>query len=192
MAICFELVVNFGENVEAAHAAALMNLRPMTLQAGRHRIPLHRALMNRTSSYIELSVIPVAVGWKVGLDGTLPRTGLSAAELTELGTGLYRLLAGFNGYVAAKVGWDPEGFVDPEELKSDWTDELADGTINGLVLCQALHDGLCLGGNYVEFQPGYLWIPYRGEKPSTLTADQPAPHCATFQEESEALGCWHV
>ena len=171
MAICFELVVNFGENAEGARAAALVNPRPTTLQAGSNRIPLHRALMSRTSSYIELSVIPVSVGWKVGLDGTLPRTRLSAAELTELGTGLYRLLAGFNGYVAAKVGWDPEGFLDPEDLKSDWAGELADGTIDGLVLCQALHDELGLGGNYVEFQPGYVWIPYQGEKPSTLTAD---------------------
>lgn len=172
MAICFELVVNFGENVEEARAAALVTPRPMTLQAGSHRIPLHRALINRTSTYIELSVLPVAVGWGVALDGTLPRTRLTAAELTELATGLYRLLAGFNGYVAAKVGWDPEGLLDPEELKTDWADELADGTINGLVLCQALHDELSLGGNYVEFQPGYLWIPYQGEKPSTLTADQ--------------------
>ncbi len=171
MAICFELVVNFGDNIEAAQAAALMSPSPPTMQAGSHRIPLHRALMNRTGSYIELSVLPVAVGWGVALDGTLPRTRLSAAELTELGTGLYRLLAGFNGYVAAKVGWDPEAFLDPEELKTEWADELADGTINGLVLCQALHDELGLGANYVQFQPGYLWIPYQGEKPGTLTAD---------------------
>jgi hypothetical protein len=171
MAICFELVVNFGENVEAAQSAALTSPSPMALQAGSHRIPLHRALLNRANSYIELSVLPVAVGWGVALDGTLPRTRLSAAELTELGQGLYLLLAKFNGYVAAKVGWDPEGFLDPAELKSDWADELADGEISGLVLCEALHDELGLGGNYVEFQPGYLWIPYRGEKPSTLTAD---------------------
>ena len=82
-------------------------------------------------------MVPVAVGWGVGLDGTLPRTRLSAAELSELGAGLYRLLASFNGYVVAKVGWDPEGFLDAAELKSDWADELADGTINGLVLCKA-------------------------------------------------------
>jgi hypothetical protein len=59
----------------------------------------------------------------------------------------------------------------PSELSSDRSDELADGTINGLVLCEALHAELGLGDNYVEFQPGYLWIPYRGEKPSTLTTD---------------------
>lgn len=171
MAICFELVVNFGDNLEGAQSAALTNPSPMTIRAGNHRIPLHRALLNRSGSYIELSVMPVAVGWGVGWDGTLTRTRLSAAELTKLGGGLYILLAKFNGYVAAKVGWDPEGFLDPVELRSDWADELAEGTINGLVLCETLRDELGLGDNYAEFQPGYLWIPYRGERPSTLTAD---------------------
>jgi hypothetical protein len=32
---------------------------------------------------------------------------LSAAELTELGRGLYPMLAKLNGHVTAKVGWDP-------------------------------------------------------------------------------------
>jgi hypothetical protein len=171
MAICFELVVNFGDNLGAAQAAALASPSPTTLRAGNHRIPLHRALLNRSGSYIELSVIPIAVSWNLPMDGTLPRTRLSSAELTELGRGLYGLLAKFNGYVAAKVGWDPEGFLNPAELRSDWTDELADGTVNGLVLSETLRDELGLGDNYVDFQPGYLWIPYQGEKPSSLTAD---------------------
>jgi hypothetical protein len=176
MAICFELVVNFGENAEGARAAALTNPGPaMILQAGSHQIPLHRASITH-GSYIELSVVPVSVGWNVSFDGTLPRTELSAAELTELGTGLYRLLAMFSGYLAAKVGWDPEGFVDPAELESDMAGELADGTIDGLVLCQALHSELGLGSNYVQFQPGYLWIPYRGEEPSMLTSDVRSEH----------------
>lgn len=174
MAICFELVVNFGQNTEGAQRAALAlaNPCPTTLQAGAHRIPLHCALINQTGSYIELSVIPVAVSWGLSLDGTLPRTRLSAAELSELGQGLYRLLATFDGYLAAKAGWDPECFVDPAELKSDPTRQLADGTINGLVLCEVLHRELGPGGDYIEFAPGYLWIPYQGEKPSTLTADE--------------------
>jgi hypothetical protein len=109
MAICFELVVNFGENVEAAQSAAVVNPSPLTLQAGSHRIPPHRAMLNRVGSYIELSVLPVAVSWGLPMDGTLPRARLSATELTELGTGLYRLLAKFSGYVAAKVGWDRDG-----------------------------------------------------------------------------------
>lgn len=169
MAYIFGLDVNFGENTEAARSAALTNPSPKALRAGDHRIPLHRSLPSRTSSntelsssYIELSVVPVAVSWNLPGDGTLPRTRLSDAELTELGSGLYRLLAKFNGYLAAIVGWDSEGYVDPAELKQDWAEELAEGKIYGLVLCEALHSELGLGGNYVEFQPGYVWIPYRG------------------------------
>jgi hypothetical protein len=94
-------------------------------------------LRNTSGPYIELSVLPVGVSWRASIDGTVPRIGLSAAELTELANGLYGLLAKFNGYVAAKVGWDPEAFLDPAELKSDWTDELADGTIQ--VWCSARH-----------------------------------------------------
>lgn len=133
MAMCFGLVVNFGDNVEGARAAALANPKSTTLQAGGHRIPVHRALTNRTSSY--------------------------------------RLLEQFDGDVVAKVGWDPEGFLDPSDLKRDWADELAVGAIDGLVFSEAMHDELKLGENYVEFQPGYRWIPYRGEKPSQLTDD---------------------
>lgn len=69
MAICFEMVVNFGDNLEAARKAALANPSPMALRAGRHRIPLHHALLTTAGSYIELSVIPVAVGFGVGRTG---------------------------------------------------------------------------------------------------------------------------
>ena len=172
MAICFELVVNFGDNVEAAQRAALTEPRPMLLRTGTHQIPLHRPLLRTVDSYTELSIMPVAVGFGVVLDGTLPRIRLTAAELTELGHQLYRLLARFDGYVAAMVGWDPESLLDPAELKNELSTELAEGSIHGLVLCDRLHDELDLGDNYTEFQPGYRWIPYRGEKPGSLTADK--------------------
>ncbi|MFE0508555.1 hypothetical protein [Streptomyces sp. NPDC058964] len=40
MAICFELVVNFGDDAEAAQTAARIDPRPWVLRAGAHRIPL--------------------------------------------------------------------------------------------------------------------------------------------------------
>ncbi|MFI0928654.1 hypothetical protein ACH4TP_32835 [Streptomyces sp. NPDC021012] len=172
MAIYFELVVNFGDNVEAAQAAALTDPRPFVLRAGTHRIPLHRPILRTDESCIELTILPVAVGFGVVADGSLPRIRLTTAELTELGHQLYALLAKFDGYIAAKVGWDPESFLDPGDLKSDWTpDELSDGSIHGLVLSEQLHAELGLGDDYVIFQPGYRWIPYRGEKPGSLSAD---------------------
>jgi hypothetical protein len=184
MAMIFELSVNFGQNIEAARSAAPRNLssRPTpaaALQAGSHRIPLHRPEMTIVnarepeSMYIELSIIPVGVSWRLRMDGTVPRFSLTAAELTELGAGLYRLLETFDGYIAAAVGWDVDSLVDPEEIKG--TDELKDGAFSGLVLCEALRDelGLARNPNYVQFRPGYVWVPYRGEKPSWLAADGP-------------------
>ena len=171
VAICFELVVNFGEDVEAAQAAARIDPKPWVLRAGAHRIPLHRPTLAKVGSYIELSVLPIAVSWNCGLDGRLPRFQLTAAELTELGHQLYELLGQFHGYVAAKVGWDPEALLDPAELRSEWSEELKDGSIHGLVLCEKLHAELDLSADYEVFQPGYRWIPYRGEELSGLTAD---------------------
>ncbi|BAK37673.1 hypothetical protein MLP_46590 [Microlunatus phosphovorus NM-1] len=171
MAICFELVLNFGDNVEAAQAAARTDTKPWVLNAGGHRIPLHRPLLSTLGSNIELTILPVAVGWGVGLDGSLPRFPLTAAEFTELGHHLYDLLAQLDGYVTAKVGWDVEALLDPAELKAEWSQELADGSLDGLVISDSLRGELELSDNYVPFQPGYCWIPYRGEVPSSLTAD---------------------
>ncbi|MFE7838647.1 hypothetical protein ACFU53_22110 [Streptomyces sp. NPDC057474] len=171
MAICFELVVNFGANIESAQSAALTAPKPGVLHAGAHRIPLHRPMLGTAGSYLELSILPVAVGWGVGLDGSLPKFRLTAAELTDLGRQLYELLAKFDGYVTARVGWDPEPLLDPVELKTEWSEELTNGSLHGLVLCEGLHAELGLGDDYVPFQPGYRWMPYRGEKPSNLTAD---------------------
>jgi len=172
VAICFELVVNFGDDLEAAKAAALIDRWPYVLSAGAHRIPLHRPMLRTDESHVELSILPVGVGYGVLADGSLRRRfPLTAAELTELGHQLYQLLARFDGYIAAKVGWDPESLLDLDDLKSDCAEELRDGTFDGLVLSEQFHAELNLGDDYVEFQPGYRWIPYRGEKPGSLTAD---------------------
>ncbi|MFE2165603.1 hypothetical protein ACFXB3_11110 [Streptomyces sp. NPDC059447] len=171
MALCFELVVNFGDNLRAAREATLTEPKSWVLHAGARRIPLHRPMLTTTGPHVELSILPVAVGWGVGLDGGLPRLPLSAAEFTELGHQLYELLAKFDGYLTARVGWDPESLLDPAELKAEWSEELADGSLHGLVLCDELHGALGLGDEYVPFQPGYRWMPYRGEEPSSLTAD---------------------
>ncbi|KAA8887128.1 hypothetical protein F3087_19670 [Nocardia colli] len=106
MAICFELVVNFGDNIDAARSALLTRAvpKPTTLTAGDRRIPLHTPLLRTEGPYIELSVVPVAVGHGVALDGALPRFPLTATEFTELGNQLYQLLATFDGYIAARVG----------------------------------------------------------------------------------------
>jgi hypothetical protein len=171
MAICFELVVNFGDNLAAAHAALAANGRREPLKAGPHRIPLHRPLLHAEGTFIEVSFLPVAVSYGFPLDGTLPHFKLTAQELTELGHELYGLLATFDGYVAAMVGWDPESSVDPAELLADREGDYSDLRIPGLVVSDALHAELGLDADLEEFRPGYRWLPYQGQRPSTLTAD---------------------
>lgn len=95
MAVIFELVVNFGSDVEAAHAASAIAATCAPLKAGSYRVPLHPARITEEASeyagcpsYSQLSVVPVAVGYGVATDGTLPRIDVTAEEVTELGRGL--------------------------------------------------------------------------------------------------------
>ncbi|MGD1222203.1 hypothetical protein [Streptomyces sp. Tue6028] len=154
------MVIDFGGDAEAARAAASVEPWPYTLRAGALRIPLHRPMLSTAGPTVQLSVLPVAVGHGVAADGSLPRFDLTDTELTELGCGLYKLLARFDGYVAAMVGWDPEPFLDIEDLASEWSEELADGTLPGLVLADHLRNRLALGPAWVPFRPGHLWLPY--------------------------------
>ncbi|MET7808903.1 hypothetical protein [Micromonospora chersina] len=175
MAIAFELVINYGSNHNAAAAARHAALNHPPLTAGPHQVGLHKPLLGTVrgydgKQYLEMAVLPVGVGWKVGLDRHAPHLGLTADELSELGKELYQLLTRFTGYRAAQVGWDPEGRVDPAELQQEWAEELAAGELPGLVLAEDLHQQL-RGQGFVPFAPGFVWIPYEGEHPSSLTID---------------------
>ena len=177
MAIVFELVINYGHDHAAVEDACRLVAAHPPLPAGPHRVGLHRPLTNTVRDaaghpYIEMSVVPAQVGVNVGLDGRRPRLALTAAELSELGGGLYSLLATLTGYRAARVGWDPEAFVDPVELRQEWAEELAEGALPGLVLAEDLHLDVSTHA-FVPFADGFAWIPYEGERPSSLTADGP-------------------
>jgi hypothetical protein len=178
VAIAFELVANFGSNDAAASAAYELVVSSAPLAVGRRSIELHEPLLHRVRGrdgvqYLEMSVLPVGVGWGVGLDSGHEPLRLTAAELTELGHGLYRLPAGFAGYRAAQVGWDPECWVDLDELRQEYADDLADGTLSGLVLAEDVLSDL-RGPGFRPFAPGFVWAPYAGERPSTLTSDEQA------------------
>lgn len=165
MALCFELVADFGDDVEAARAAAGVEPWVFTLQAGAFRIPLHRPMLSTAGPSAQVAILPVAVGHGVVADGSLPRFDLTEAELQQLGLGLYGLLARFEGFVTAMVGWDPECFLDVDDLNADWSEELADGTLTGLVLADHLRGRLSLGPAWVPFRPGYSWLPYGQQSP---------------------------
>ncbi|GIF62143.1 hypothetical protein Ais01nite_01780 [Asanoa ishikariensis] len=178
MAIVFELVVNFGSDDAAARAACDLVRGAAGIKVGSRHIRLHEPLLNRVTAidgvpYLEMSVMPVGVGAAVALDRGHERLRLTAAELSIVGRGLYELVAGLAGYQAAKVGWEPDWQVDPAELRQNWADVLADGddTLAGLVLAETVLADL-RGPSFVPFAAGFLWIPYDGERPSALTADQ--------------------
>ena len=171
MAIVFALVLNFPDRGTADAAVPAIRRHP-PVRAGRHRIAPHQPLIRelRGPGFHEVSVIPAGVGHGVGLDRSDQRIRLTADEFTELGHGLYALLATLSGYRAARVGWDPECFVDPGELGEEWAEELAAGDLPGLVLADDLDLGVETHG-FTRFTAGYRWIPYRGETRSVLTAD---------------------
>jgi hypothetical protein len=87
---------------------------------------------------------------------------LTAAELTELGAGLYQLLRQLTDYRVAQVGWDPERLVDLTELEQEWADEIAAGQMDGLVLAEDMRHHLGTDA-FEPFAVGFIWIPYRGE-----------------------------
>ncbi|SDT81122.1 hypothetical protein [Actinoplanes derwentensis] len=150
MAVIFELVVNFGQDVAGAERAREAALAAAPLVAGAHRIGVH-AHVDTRGAYAELSVMPVAVSWGSTFDEGLPHLELSAAELTELGHGLYGLLSTFSGYRAAAVGWDCEPYADTEDLE--------DAEAPGRVFAE----GIVSGPSFTPFAPGYVWVPYTGE-----------------------------
>ena len=178
MAIVFELVINFGSDRGAADEAVRLVRTHPPLTAGQHRVLLHDPLLNVVRGiggepYLEMSIVPARVGWKVGLDRGEVRLALTAAELTELGAGLYRLLRQLTDYRVAQVGWDPEGLVDLAKLEQEWADEIAAGQMDGLVLAEGMRHQLGTDA-FKPFVVGFIWIPYRGEPRTSLAADGPS------------------
>ena len=176
MAIAFELAVNFGSNDAAAHAGHGFVIGAAPLTAGGKTVHLHEPRLHLEQDvagapYLLMTAMPVGVGWGVVADRGHERLPMTAAELTDLGRGLYRMLRRLHGYRAAQVGWDPESLVDTTELRRQQADELAAGTIPGLVLAEDVLSDL-RGPGFVSFAPGFVWLPYAGQRPSTLTADE--------------------
>jgi len=169
VALAFELVINYGQNLAAAaEACRVANTHP-PLRAGKHEVSLHPSLLREVMAsdggrYLEMSVLPVGVGYNVALDRNKPRLSLTLEELNELGNGLYGLLSRFTGYLAAKVGWDPEPLIDLGDLRQEWLEELADGALPGLVLADEIRQSFPPSRGFEVFSAGFTWIPYEGER----------------------------
>jgi hypothetical protein len=169
VALVFELVINFGDDRSAAQRAFDVVTAARPIAVGGHLIGLHQPLMITMSSgqglrYIEFSVVPVGVGSNVAVDRGHELVKLDAAGLSTLGVGLYDLLGRIDGYQAAVVGWDPEARVDLDELRLECADELADGSLHGLVLSPQARRTLPHSAGFVPFGRGFEWIAYEGER----------------------------
>ncbi|WP_067498677.1 hypothetical protein [Actinoplanes sp. TFC3] len=167
MAVIFELVVNFGSDVAAAEAAQHLVVAAPPLTVGHREIALHGPMINRVrdvddTPLLLLSVLPVGVSWGFPGDSRYEPVRLSTAHLSALGHQLYELLKQFTKYRTAVVGWDPESFAGPAELRRDWSDELATGTLPGVVLAEDVLADV-RGAAFVPFVPGFVWVPYAGE-----------------------------
>lgn len=151
LVVAFELAVNFGSNETAALAARELVIGAAPLTAGNQQVSMHAPSLNLVeagdgSLYWLMTILPVGVGWGVVVDRGRERRPLTAAQLTDIGYGLYGLLGRFSGY------------------------HLAAGTLPGLVLAEDVLPEV-RGPDFVPFQTGFVWLPYAGQRPSTLTAD---------------------
>jgi hypothetical protein len=192
MAIIFELVLNFGTDWAAAQEACRRVAAHPPLTAGPHHIPLHEPLIAPAPSidgpdYLEMSVMPVGVGFGVASEHGRPPLSLTPEQLSELGHGLYRVLATLSGYQAALVGWDPEPLLDLAELRQERADDIQAGTLPGLVLARDLELGIPTP-NFVPFAPGYIWIPYAGQTPSRPTVGEAPPAVGPRRSHIEDTG----
>jgi len=169
MAIAFELSANFGSNEEAAKRfCEACDQRPHMIEIAGRQIDLHRPLLSRFKnraggSDVEVSILPVAVGYGVALDRNRKRIELNTEELSELGRKLYDLLRGVDGYMAARVGWDVDP-LDPAELREECAEEIRDGSLHGLVVSTGVRRHFPSSEHFVPFDENYDWIPYRGTK----------------------------
>ncbi|AHH99313.1 hypothetical protein GCM10010174_50720 [Kutzneria viridogrisea] len=168
MAVIFELVMNFGVERSAAEQArdSLATMGPVPVDErliGLHPPFLRDAISYAGVGYVELAVAPMGVSWGLPHDRSIERAILNKAQLSALGDGLYKVLERLDGYQAAMVGWDPEGFVDLDELRVDWSEELRVGGLPGLVLSSEARLALGSTTGFHSFAQGFEWIPYAGE-----------------------------
>jgi hypothetical protein len=167
MAVVFALSVHFGSNRDAAQRfIAQIQPRYQAFQIGPHRIELHppsqSALPDASGvTNIEVSIIPIAVGLAVSIDGRRPRLDLTTPELTQLGQHLYDLLRGLEDYEVAMVGWDVDRF-NRLELQTEVQEELLDGTLAGIVLARNQRTSITTSQHFVPFDQYADWIPYQG------------------------------
>jgi hypothetical protein len=171
MAVVFELVLNFGKDNKAAQECCqVLAAKSDHFMVGDNTIELHppkveRTEYSRTESFF-VSLVPVAVGIRVALDRGTLRISLSNEEFLELALRLYDRVRGLPNYQLAMVGWEVGPRSNLEELKADWTDEIVEGSLKGLVVSKRLLPELPASEHFKPFDNEHVWIPYEQDQPS--------------------------
>ncbi|MCG8584563.1 MAG: hypothetical protein MI757_07620, partial [Pirellulales bacterium] len=80
------------------------------------------------------------------------------------GSRLYDLLRGAPAYQLALVGWDVDFWLGITELTANWSTEIGDGSLNGLVSRKSLLSRLPDSTHFAEFDDDHVWIPYTGSQ----------------------------
>jgi hypothetical protein len=163
VAIYFLLDIDFGTNLAEAEAARRLIRASPPLRAGARRVSLHDSLVGGGS---RVSAVPRGVGYGLPVEFAerTRRLDLTAGELSAIGWSLYDLLRLCTGYHLAAVGWERgETWFEHGELSSEWADELAEGDLPGLVVSDDVYRTLPAAKGFEPFEPGYRWMPYRGE-----------------------------
>ncbi|HEV2636014.1 MAG TPA: hypothetical protein VGX23_12745 [Actinocrinis sp.] len=170
MAIVFELVIHFDRDGEEVRDAVMSLIRYPPIVADRQGVPLHSPQVQSLSSgRVELSVVPVGVSHANGMDGAVRGFGLSSDGYSDLGHGLFAILARLKGYRSAFVGWDPEPILDEADpgepaTETGWLAQIEAGYLKGLVFSEEVQREFSLySEKLVPFAPGYVWVSYQGE-----------------------------
>jgi len=148
MAILFLLAAECGTEKEAAEAVA-SHFRGFTIAlADGSRFPCDSSVGQADGAWWA-AVFPEGVS----KSGVLPN---NVGELTEVGFVLYEQLRSAPPFRFALVGVEVYAFSQFKELK----DDLAKWDYSGVVLADAVWQGLDSPTIYVPFAPGYRWRPF--------------------------------
>ena len=164
MAIAFELVVDFGGDKQSADdCLKWLSARITPVTIDQYEIAIHPP---QASGYpfgaptrFQVSVIPANVGCAVALDVTDDRIPLNDFQLSRLGRSLYDVLRGAPCYELAMVGWDVDFLLDIDELNTDWTTEIQDGSFSGLVVRTNLISRLPKSSHFVPLMKNTCGYP---------------------------------
>lgn len=169
MAVVFELVVNFGENKAAADLAIQAVEQQGSVMLRDLSIPLRDVYLSNPTDgslqkYIEFSVVPSGLQYGGEISDRFDVYELGDEDFSCVANQLYDLLKQFDGFEAARVGWDTEGDVDLHELEMEWLLDEEIYRLDGLVLSARLVDLWRLDERFVPFREGFSWLPYCGSK----------------------------